>query len=281
MIIDGKFFAGEMKFALTDTCNQLYAKHGRKPSLHVILVGENPASQVYVRMKQKSASEIGINSVVHTFNEDVTSAMLINKINELNDDNTVDGILVQMPLPFHINPEKIIESVIPKKDVDGLTSANLGKLMRNTAILMPCTPLGCMNLLKQWKPDLTGLHAVIIGRSTLVGKPLALMLNQANVTVTLCHSKTKDLAMHTRLADIIIAACGVPNLIDQDYIKPGACVIDVGISKLSDGKLYGDVNFNNVKEIAGAITPVPGGVGPMTVSYLMANTLLAMQQNFT
>ncbi|MDP3371707.1 MAG: bifunctional methylenetetrahydrofolate dehydrogenase/methenyltetrahydrofolate cyclohydrolase FolD [Candidatus Paracaedibacteraceae bacterium] len=278
MIIDGERYANELNIALSEKCNILQKQYGRAPSLHVVLIGENPASQVYVKMKQKRAEEIGVESVIHLLDENVSQKDVLWKIQGLNVDEDVDGILVQMPLPAHLNTEEIIEAVNPKKDVDGLTSANLGKLLRNRATLMPCTPLGCMYLLKQWRSDLAGLHAVIVGRSILVGKPLGLLLSQANVTVTTCHSKTKNLAFHTQQADILIAACGIPNLIGEKHVKPGACVIDVGITKLPTGKLYGDVDFNAVKPVADAITPVPFGVGPMTVSYLMANTILAMEE---
>jgi methylenetetrahydrofolate dehydrogenase (NADP+)/methenyltetrahydrofolate cyclohydrolase len=277
VILDGKHYAAELKDVLTKQCAALKEKHGRPPSLHVILIGNNSASLVYVSMKEKRAFDFGIQSNVHRLDETISRESLLDLIHELNNNTEVDGILVQLPLPAHLDANEIIDTISPEKDVDGLTSINLGKLLRGTPSLVSCTPLGCMHILKQWRPDISGLNAVIVGRSTLVGKPLLLLLTQANTTVTLCHSKTSNLETYTKQADILIAACGSPKLIRKEHVKPGACVIDVGISRLSDGSLSGDVAFDEVEPIADAITPVPFGVGPMTVTFLMSNTIQAMK----
>jgi len=231
-------------------------------------------------MKQKRASEVGIQSTVHRLAHTIDRTTLLNKIFELNSAPHVDGILVQLPLPAHLDTNEIIEAIAPEKDVDGLTPINLGRLMRGRPSLVPCTPLGCMHILKQWRKNISGLHAVIVGRSALVGKPLTLLLTDSDATVTVCHTKTKGLEIHTRQADILIAACGSPGLIGARHVKAGACVIDVGINRLPDGRLSGDVAFDEVLPIADAITPVPFGVGPMTVAYLMSNTIQAMETSF-
>lgn len=277
MILDGKHYAAELKDVLTKQCAALKVAHGRAPSLHVLLIGNNPGSLVYVSMKQKRAFDFGIQSTVHRLDETISREAVLNLINELNNSTEVDGILVQLPLPAHLNANEIIDTISPEKDVDGLTSINLGKLIRGTPSLVSCTPLGCMHILKKWKADISGLNAVIVGRSSLVGKPLSLLLIHADTTVTVCHSKTHNLKEHTMQADILIAACGDPKLIRKEHVKPGACVIDVGMSRLSDGSLSGDVAFDEVVHIADAITPVPFGVGPMTVAYLMSNTIQAMK----
>lgn len=277
MILNGKQYAAELRNVLTEQCAHLKTEHGRAPSLHVVLIGNNPASLVYVSMKQKRAHDFGIQATLHKLDETVHKETLLNLIHKLNSDATVDGILVQLPLPPHLDANEIIDTISPEKDVDGLTSINLGRLLRGTATLISCTPLGCMHILRQWKPDISGLHAVIVGRSTLVGKPLSLLLMQANATVTICHSKTKNLATHTKQADIIIAACGSPKLIRKKHVKPGACIIDVGMNRLNNGSLSGDVAFDEVIDLADAITPVPFGVGPMTIAYLMSNTIQAMK----
>lgn len=277
MILNGKQYAAELRNVLTEQCAHLKTEHGRAPSLHVVLIGNNPASLVYVSMKQKRAHDFGIQATLHKLDETVHKETLLNLIHKLNSDATVDGILVQLPLPPHLDANEIIDTISPEKDVDGLTSINLGRLLRGTATLMSCTPLGCMHILRQWKPDISGLHAVIVGRSTLVGKPLSLLLMQANATVTICHSKTQNLATHTKQADIIISACGSPKLIRKEHVKPGACIIDVGMNRLNDGSLSGDVAFDEVIDLADAITPVPFGVGPMTIAYLMSNTIQAMK----
>ena len=280
MILNGKQYADELRNVLTKQCTNLKSTYGRAPSLHVLLIGNNPASLVYVSMKQKRAQDFGIQATIHKLDKEISKETLLNLIHELNKNTEVDGILVQLPLPPHLDANEIIDTISPEKDVDGLTSINLGRLLRGTATLMSCTPLGCMHILRQWKPDISGLHAVIVGRSTLVGKPLALLLTQANATVTLCHSKTHNLETHTKQADIIIAACGSPKLIRKEHVKPGACIIDVGINRLDDGSLTGDVAFDEVVHLAGAITPVPFGVGPMTIAYLMSNTIQAMKNTY-
>lgn len=279
MILDGKHYAAELKDVLTRQCTVLKETHGRPPSLHVLLIGSNPGSLVYVSMKQKRAYDFGMQSTVHRLDETISKESVLNLIDELNQNKEVDGILVQLPLPAHLDANEIIDAVCPEKDVDGLTSINLGRLLRGTPSLVSCTPLGCMHILKQWRSDISGLNAVIVGRSTLVGKPLSLLLTHANTTVTLCHSKTHDLEIHTKQADILIAACGSPKLIRKEHVKPGACVIDVGMNRLTDGSLSGDVDFDDVVHIADAITPVPFGVGPMTVAYLMSNTIQAMKMH--
>lgn len=281
MILDGKHYAAELKDVLTKQCTDLTTMHGRAPSLHVLLIGNNPGSLVYVSMKQKRAQDFGIKSTVHRLDESISQKCVLKLIDELNKNTNVDGILVQLPLPAHLNADEIIDTISPEKDVDGLTSINLGRLLRGMPSLVSCTPLGCMHILKQWKQNISGLNAVIVGRSTLVGKPLSLLLTQANTTVTVCHSKTRNLEEHTKQADILIAACGSPKLICKEHVKPGACVIDVGISRLTDGSLSGDVAFDEVVHIAAAITPVPFGVGPMTVAYLMSNTIQAMKNTHT
>lgn len=277
MILDGKNYAAELKDVLSRQCAALKETHGRPPSLHVLLVGNNSASLVYVSMKQKRAIDFGMQSTIHRLDETISKEAILDLIMHLNKNPDVDGILVQLPLPAHLDANEIIDTISPEKDVDGLTSVNLGRLLRGTPSLVSCTPLGCMHILKKWRPDISGLNAVIVGRSTLVGKPLLLLLTQANATVTLCHSKTSNLEAYTKQADILIAACGSPKLIRKEHVKPGACVIDVGINRLSDGSLSGDVAFDEVEPIADAITPVPFGVGPMTVAYLMSNTIQAMQ----
>lgn len=277
MILDGKYHANLLLTSLKEQSTALTKQCGRAPSLHVVLIGDIPSSQIYVNMKEKRAHDTGIESVVHRLADTVDEKQVLGLIESLNENPDVDGILVQLPLPAHIDTNIVIESICPQKDVDGLTSVNLGRLMRGNPTLMPCTPRGCLHLIHTWRKDITGLHAVVVGRSALVGKSLALLLSQHDATVTLCHSKTKDLASMTRQADILVAACGVPQMITGDYVKPGACVIDVGINRLSNGRLSGDVAFDAVSAIADVVTPVPFGVGPMTVAYLMANTLLAMQ----
>ncbi len=277
MILDGKKYANELKSVLLNESLKLKNLFGRAPTLHVILVGNNAASMVYVSAKQKRAIEFGIEFTLHQFSDDVNIDTVLNTIHQLNQNNEVDGILVQLPLPKHLDANKLIESIAPEKDVDGLTSFNLGRLLKGEPSLVSCTPLGCIHLLKQWKEDLSGLHAVIVGRSTLVAKPLSLLLLQLNMTVTICHSKTLNLAHHTKQADVLIAACGSANLIRKEFVKERSCIIDVGITRLPDGSLCGDVAFDEVKPLVDAISPVPFGVGPMTIAYLMSNTIKAMK----
>jgi len=274
-IIDGKAVAAELRAEIGREVAALKAAGKPVPGLHVVLVGEDPASKVYVASKEKLAAEIGMNSVAHRLPAETTEAALLAKIAELNADDGVDGILVQLPLPKHIDTGRIIDAIDPAKDVDGLHPINAGLLAGGKNGLVPCTPLGCMLLLKQALPSLSGLEAVVIGRSELVGRPVAQLLLQADCTVTIAHSRTRDLPAVVKRADIVVAAVGRPRMVKGDWIKPGATVIDVGINRMPDGKLAGDVDYAEVAPIAGAITPVPGGVGPMTIACLLRNTLTA------
>jgi len=274
-IIDGKATAAALRAEIGREVAAIKAARGIVPGLHVVLVGEDPASKVYVASKEKLAVEIGMNSVAHRLPAETTEAQLLAKLAELNADDSVDGILVQLPLPKHIDTGRIIDAIDPAKDVDGLHPINAGLLAGGKNGLVPCTPLGSMLLLKQALPSLSGLDAVVIGRSELVGRPVAQLLLQADCTVTIAHSRTRDLASVVKRADIVIAAVGRPRMVKGDWIKPGATVIDVGINRLPDGKLTGDVDFAEAVKVAGAITPVPGGVGPMTIACLLKNTLTA------
>ena len=249
------------------------------PKLAVILIDGSEASRIYVRNKLKRAAAVGIQTNVHELPPTTSTEQVVTFIQELNQNDLVDGILVQLPLPIHINTNTVIEAIDPNKDVDGLTSVNLGRLMANTPNLVPCTPLGCMHLIHQARTDLTGLNAVVIGRSRLVGRPMAQLLLAENCTVTVAHSKTRNLAALCRTADILVSATGQPGLITDNYIKPGAIVIDVGISKTEDGHITGDVNMERAKGIAGWLTPVPGGVGPMTITMLLANMIQIVKRN--
>jgi methylenetetrahydrofolate dehydrogenase (NADP+)/methenyltetrahydrofolate cyclohydrolase len=274
-IIDGKAAAAELRAEIAREVAALKANGKPAPGLHVVLVGEDPASKVYVASKEKLAAEIGMNSVAHRLPAETTEAALLAKIAELNADDGVDGILVQLPLPKHIDTGRIIDAIDPAKDVDGLHPINAGLLAGGKNGLVPCTPLGCMLLLKQALPSLSGLEAVVIGRSELVGRPVAQLLLQADCTVTIAHSRTRDLPAVVKRADIVVAAVGRPRMVKGDWIKPGATVIDVGINRMPDGKLAGDVDYAEAAAVAGAITPVPGGVGPMTIACLLRNTLTA------
>jgi methylenetetrahydrofolate dehydrogenase (NADP+)/methenyltetrahydrofolate cyclohydrolase len=274
-IIDGKAAAAELRAEIAREIAVLKAAGKPVPGLHVVLVGEDPASKVYVASKEKLAAEIGMNSVAHRLPAETTEAALLAKIAELNADDGVDGILVQLPLPKHIDTGRIIDAIDPAKDVDGLHPINAGLLAGGKNGLVPCTPLGCMLLLKQALPSLSGLEAVVIGRSELVGRPVAQLLLQADCTVTIAHSRTRDLPAVVKRADIVVAAVGRPRMVKGDWIKPGATVIDVGINRMPDGKLAGDVDYVEAAAVAGAITPVPGGVGPMTIACLLRNTLTA------
>ncbi|SFC48518.1 methylenetetrahydrofolate dehydrogenase (NADP+) / methenyltetrahydrofolate cyclohydrolase [Bosea sp. CRIB-10] len=274
-IIDGKAAAAELRAEIGREVAALKAAGKPAPGLHVVLVGEDPASKVYVASKEKLAAEIGMNSVAHRLRAETTEAALLAKIAELNADDGVDGILVQLPLPKHIDTGRIIDAIDPAKDVDGLHPINAGLLAGGKNGLVPCTPLGCMLLLKQALPSLSGLEAVVIGRSELVGRPVAQLLLQADCTVTIAHSRTRDLPAVVKRADVVVAAVGRARMVKGDWIKPGATVIDVGINRMPDGKLAGDVDYAEAVEIAGAITPVPGGVGPMTIACLLRNTLTA------
>ncbi len=251
---------------------------GRRPGLAVILVGDDPASQVYVRNKVRACEENGIRSVLERYDASLTQAALLERIAALNADPAIHGILVQMPVPKHIDAHAVIEAIAPAKDVDGFSVQSAGELMTGRPGLRPATPYGCMKLIEASGIDLRGKHAVVIGRSNTVGKPMALLLLQAHATVTVCHSGTPDLAEHTRRADVVVAAVGRRNTLTADMVKPGAVVIDVGINRDEAGRLCGDVDFDAVAPIAGAITPVPGGVGPMTITMLLVNTLEAAER---
>ena len=272
MIIDGKKIAAELREQLKKKVAELKSTYNAVPGLTVILIGEDPPSKIYVRNKEKSAIEVGINSDVIKYPENVEEKIVLNKIQELNNDDKISGILVQLPLPKHINKRKIIESIDPRKDVDGFHPMNVGNLSSGYDSSIPCTPLGCYLLIKTIEKNLNGKHAVVIGRSNLNGKPMTQLLLKENCTVTIAHSKTKDLKAECNRADIIIAAVGRPKLVKGDWIKKDAIVIDVGINK-TDAGLVGDVDFNEVSKIARAITPVPGGVGPMTIACLLNNTV--------
>ncbi|MBP6899892.1 MAG: bifunctional methylenetetrahydrofolate dehydrogenase/methenyltetrahydrofolate cyclohydrolase FolD [Burkholderiaceae bacterium] len=246
---------------------------GQRPGLAVILVGDDPASAVYVRNKVKACAEAGFHSVLEKYEADLSEEALLARIRALNDDAAIHGILVQMPLPRHINPQRVIETIADAKDVDGFSIHSAGSLASGLPGFRACTPYGCMKLIESTGIDLRGKHAVVIGRSNTVGKPMALLLLQANATVTVCHSATPDLGLHTRQADVVVAAVGRRNTVTADMVKPGAVVIDVGMNRNDEGKLCGDVDFAGVSQVAGWITPVPGGVGPMTITMLLVNTL--------
>tara|TARA_B100000029_G_scaffold401111_1_gene400230 strand:- start:834 stop:1676 length:843 start_codon:yes stop_codon:yes gene_type:complete len=272
MIIDGKKIAAELRDELKKKIAELKSTYNSVPGLTVILVGEDPPSKIYVKNKEKFAKEIGINSEVIRYPENVEEKVVLKKITELNNNKKVSGILVQLPLPKHIDKRKVIETILPGKDVDGFHPINVGNLSSGYESNIPCTPLGCYLLLKKVEKDLNGKHAVMIGRSNLNGKPMTQLLLKENCTVTITHSKTKDLKAECNRADIIIAAVGMPKLVKGDWIKKGAIVIDVGINKTDSG-LVGDVDFEAVSKVAKAITPVPGGVGPMTIACLLNNTV--------
>jgi methylenetetrahydrofolate dehydrogenase (NADP+) / methenyltetrahydrofolate cyclohydrolase len=271
-LIDGNALSRQLRAEVASRVTALKAK-GITPGLAVILVGENAASQVYVRNKVKSCEETGMHSVLEKWPADMSEAALLARVDALNQDPSIHGILVQLPLPPHIDAQKVIEAIAPAKDVDGFHIASAGALMTGLPGFWPCTPYGCMKMLESIGYDLKGKHAVVIGRSNIVGKPMAMMLLQQNATVTICHSATKDLKAMTLQADVIVAAVGKRNVLTADMVKPGAVVLDVGMNRNDEGKLCGDVDFEGVKEVAGYITPVPGGVGPMTITMLMVNTL--------
>ena len=272
MVIDGKKTAAELREELKKKITNFKSTFKTVPGLTVILVGEDPASKIYVKNKEKFAKEIGINSEVIRYPENVEEKIVLDKIKELNNDKKISGILVQLPLPKHIDKKKVIETILPSKDVDGFHPVNVGNLSSGYESNIPCTPLGCYFLLKKVEKNLNGKHAVIIGRSNLNGKPMTQLLLRENCTVTITHSKTKDLKAECKRADIIIAAVGKPMLVKSDWVKKGAIVIDVGINKTDSG-IVGDVDFEEVSKIAKAITPVPGGVGPMTIACLLKNTI--------
>jgi methylenetetrahydrofolate dehydrogenase (NADP+) / methenyltetrahydrofolate cyclohydrolase len=272
MIIDGKKIAADLRNQLKKKVDELKSKYNVVPGLTVILVGEDAPSKIYVKNKEKSAVEVGLKSEVIRYPADLEEKVLLDKIGELNNDKKVSGILVQLPLPKHINKRKVIETIAHEKDVDGFHPVNVGNLSSGYDSSIPCTPLGCSLLLKKVEKNLSGKHAVVIGRSNLNGKPMTQLLLKENCTVTITHSKTKDLKTECLRADIIIAAVGIPKLVKADWIKKDAIVIDVGINKTDSG-LVGDVDFDEVSRVAKAITPVPGGVGPMTIACLLNNTI--------
>jgi methylenetetrahydrofolate dehydrogenase (NADP+)/methenyltetrahydrofolate cyclohydrolase len=278
-LIDGNALSKQLRAEVAQRA-VLLAKRGVTPGLAVILVGENPASAVYVRNKVKACADAGLHSVLEKYDTTMTEAELLARIDALNNDPAIHGILVQLPLPKHIDDHKVIEAISPLKDVDGFHIASAGALMVGEVGFKACTPYGCMKMLESiGMSDLRGQHAVVIGRSNIVGKPMAMMLLAANATVTVCHSGTKDLGAMTRQADIVVAAVGKRNVLTADMVKPGAVVIDVGMNRNDEGKLCGDVDFDGVKEVAGWITPVPGGVGPMTITMLLVNTMEAAERD--
>jgi len=272
MIIDGKKVAADLRADLKKKVAELKSNYNAVPGLTVVLVGEDSPSKIYVKNKEKFAKEVGMNSEVIRYPENVEEKVLLNKIKELNNNNKVSGILVQLPLPKHIDKRKVVETILPSKDVDGFHPMNVGNLSSGYDSNIPCTPLGCYLLLKKVEKNLNGKHAVVIGRSNLNGKPMTQLLLKENCTVTITHSKTRDLKAECSRADIVIAAVGRPKLVKGDWIKKGAIVIDVGINKTDSG-LVGDVDFDEVSKVAKAITPVPGGVGPMTIACLLNNTV--------
>ena len=278
-VIDGKAFAARLRQRLGDLAGSFETEAGRKAGLAVVLVGEDPASEVYVRSKARATIEAGMNSFEYTLPADISEAALLARVEALNADPAVDGILVQLPLPGGLDENKVISAIDPDKDVDGFHVINAGRLAVGQQGFVPCTPLGCMMLLEDELGDLTGMEAVVIGRSNIVGRPMAQLLVDANATVTVAHSRTRDLPAVVRRADIVVAAVGRPQMIGGSWIKPGATVIDVGINRIEGeggkSRLVGDVDFDEAKEVAGAITPVPGGVGPMTIAVLLRNTLVS------
>jgi methylenetetrahydrofolate dehydrogenase (NADP+)/methenyltetrahydrofolate cyclohydrolase len=287
--IDGKAMAAELSASISRETEALMASSGVKPGLAVVIVGEDPASQVYVRNKKRTAEACGFHSVQHTLAEDTSETDVLSLINDLNNDPAIHGILVQLPLPDHLDELRITQSIVPQKDVDGFHYQNIGMLTAGNSenAFVPCTPAGCMLMIEdQIGSDLSGLNAVIIGRSNIVGKPMASLLLAANATVTICHSRTRDLPAVAAAADILVAAVGRPQMVKGDWIKPGAVVVDVGINRIEvevDGevkkRLVGDVDFAEAGDVAGAITPVPGGVGPMTIVMLMSNTLQSARRS--
>jgi len=276
-IIDGKAIAAQMREQIKDEVSRLSAE-GVTPGLAVVLVGDDPASRVYVSMKEKACAATGIFSDEHKLPADTSEAQLLALVDELNNDPRIDGILVQLPLPDHINETRILDAISPHKDVDGFHPFNVGKLVVGTPTFQPCTPYGIMKMLEKTGTDLTGKEVVVVGRSNIVGKPVALMCLAEHATVTICHSRTQDLAAQVGKADVLIAAVGRPEMIKGEWVKPGAVVIDVGVNRLDDGRLVGDVAFESAKERASAITPVPGGVGPMTITMLLHNTVESAKQ---
>ena len=273
-VIDGKAVAAGVRERVAAEVAELAPRLGREPGLATVLTGDDPASQVYVRNKRQACEEAGMRSIHHDLPADVAEERVLAVVDELNADQRVDGILVQLPLPDGIDQDAVVDRIDAAKDVDGLTAASAGRLAQGRPGLVPCTPAGVMELLREARPPIEGAEAVIVGRSILVGRPLSALLLNANASVTVCHSRTRDLAATCRRADVLVAAVGSPRLVEGGWVKPGATVIDVGINRTDDG-LVGDVDFDVAREVAGAITPVPGGVGPMTIAMLLSNTLAA------
>jgi len=276
-LLDGNLLSKKLRAEIAARAAILTAK-GVRPGLAVIVIGDNPASQVYVRNKVKACEDVGFHSVLERYSAELGEEELLARIATLNADPAIHGILVQLPLPEHIAAERVLEAIAPEKDVDGFHVANAGALMVGKPEFKPCTPYGCMKILESIDYPIRGARAVIVGASNIVGKPMAMLLLQAGATVTICNSKTRDLAHHTKDADILVVATGKPHMVSGDMIKTGAVVIDVGINRLPDGKLCGDVDFDTAKYVAGWITPVPGGVGPMTITMLLMNTLEAAEK---
>ena len=282
-IIDGKLISSQIREKIKYFGNKLIEKTGKKPGLAVVLVGEHPASKVYVKNKIEKTIEVGFNSIEHRLDENVSEESLLKLVNDLNNNSNVQGILVQLPLPKHIDSDKILDAILPVKDVDGFHAENVGKLWSGLNSLVPCTPLGCSILLKKLNSDLSGKNAIIIGRSNIVGKPMASLLLSMNATVTIAHSRTKDIEQLVKSADVVIAAVGIPEMVKGNWIKKDAIVIDVGINRIErEGKrvLVGDVDYEECQNNASKITPVPGGVGPMTIACLLLNTLLTSYEQF-
>lgn len=276
-VIDGRAVSAKVRAEIAERVAAIKAETGRAPGLAVIIVGDDPASKVYVRNKEKGCSEVGFYSQLHELPENTTEAELMALIDRLNGDGRINGILCQLPLPRHIDEKAVINRIRPDKDVDAFHPVNVGKIMIGDYDFLPCTPAGVMRLLEEYGIDPAGKNCVVVGRSNIVGKPQALLLLQKNGTVTICHSRTADLKAECKRADILVVAIGKAKFITADYVKPGAAVIDVGMDRDGSGKLCGDVDFEAVKDIAGAITPVPGGVGPMTIAMLLTNTLRAFE----
>lgn len=274
VVIDGKATAAKIRASVKNDCDKIFAVHGKRPKLAIVLVGDNPASQIYVASKERACAEVGMESVVVRLPENADQNIVEKTVSELCLDETINGVMVQLPLPKTLNEKPVLELIPFEKDVDGLTSANAGRLFHGEKCLVPCTPKGVIALLKEYDIPLSGKNAVIIGRSNLVGKPLSILLLNENCTVTVCHSKTERLSDFTKKADILVVAIGKDRFVKSDMVKPDAVVIDVGINRTEDG-LHGDVDYQSVKEIVGYITPVPGGVGPMTVAMLLQNTVEA------
>ena len=274
VVIDGKATAAKIRASVKNDCDKIFAVHGKRPKLAIVLVGDNPASQIYVASKERACAEVGMESVVVRLPENSDQNTVEKTVSELCLDETINGVMVQLPLPKTLNEKPVLELIPFEKDVDGLTSANAGRLFHGEKCLVPCTPKGVIALLKEYDIQLSGKNAVIIGRSNLVGKPLSILLLNENCTVTVCHSKTERLSDFTKKADILVIAIGKDRFVKSDMVKPDAVVIDVGINRTEDG-LHGDVDYQSVKEIVGYITPVPGGVGPMTVAMLLQNTVEA------